>query len=125
MEMCKQLWDELRVIVNSDHQTRLKTGQQEVYQDQEFRMTVASALKPVDRVMLSVDTDGSVCESIRTIATMITWEYGATTIIFGKGGDRFAGNIPEVAVCQELDIQIRDWLGSKTHNSSEYRAKRL
>lgn len=126
MEMCKQLWDELRVIVNSDHQARLKTGKQDLYQDQEFRMNIVSSLKAVDRVMLSVDQDESVCESIRMIAHMICSEYGSDThIIFGKGGDRFAGNIPEVAVCQECDIQICDSLGSKTHNSSEYRAKRL
>jgi hypothetical protein len=66
-------------------------------------MTVVSSLKTVDRVMLSVDMDGSVCESIRTITQMIRSEYGPDTqIIFGKGGDRFAGNIPEVQVCQEL-----------------------
>lgn len=126
MEMCAQLWDELWAIINSDHQARLKTGQTELYQDQEFRMSIVSSLKAVDRVMLSVDQDGSVCESIRTIANMIRSEYWPDTqIIFGKGGDRFAGNIPEVQVCQEYAIQIRDGLGSKTHNSSEYRAKRV
>lgn len=124
MEMCKDLGDQLWIIINSDLQARLKTGQTQLYQDQEFRMTLTSALKPVDRVMLSVDTDGGVCESIRMIAGIIREEYGADTrIIFGKWGDRFAGNIPEVAVCDELGIQIRDGLGSKTHNSSEYRAK--
>lgn len=126
MEMCSQLWDELRIIVNSDDQAKLKTGQTELFQDQEFRMTVVSALKCVDRVMLSVDNDGSVCESIRHIADMIRSEYGQdTAIIFGKGGDRFAANIPELQVCQDYNIQIRDGLWSKTHNSSEYRAKRL
>ena len=33
--------------------------------------------------------------------------------IFGKGGDRFVWNIPEVAVCQEFEIEIRDGLGIK------------
>ena len=126
MEMCKQLWDELWVIVNSDHQARLKTGQTDLFQDQEFRMSIVSSLKCVDRVMLSVDQDGSVCVSIREIAQMIRYENGSDTqVIFGKWGDRFTSNIPEVLICQEHDIQIRDGLGSKTHNSSEYRAKRL
>ena len=44
-------------------------------------------------------------------------------IVFGKGGDRFSGNIPEVQVCGELGVEIRDGLGAKTHNSSEYRGK--
>jgi len=97
-----------------------------LYQDERYRMTVVSALKSVDRVMLSVDMDGSVCESIGKISEMIRDEYGQdTTIIFGKWGDRFAGNIPEVQVCADCDIQIRDGLGSKTHNSSEYRAKQI
>jgi hypothetical protein len=34
-------------------------------------MRVVSALRAVDRVMLSVDLDGSVCESIRQITKAI------------------------------------------------------
>lgn len=123
-ELCKELGDELRVIVNNDEQIRIKTGKGEVFQDEQFRMRVVSTLKPVDCVMLSVDTDWSVCGSIRHIAELIRKEYGADTkIIFGKWGDRFASNIPEVQVCKDLWVEVRDWLGAKTHNSSDYRAK--
>lgn len=123
-ELCKDLWDELRVIINTDEQIRVKTGKHDIFQDEQFRMKVVSALKPVDRVMLSVDTDGSVCESIKKIAGLIRKEYGLDTkIVFGKWGDRFASNIPEVQVCKDFDIEIRDGLGAKTHNSSDYRAK--
>ena len=81
-------------------------------------------MKTVDRVLLSVDVDGSVCESIKKIADMIRQKHGTDTkIIFGKWGDRFADNIPEVQVCKDCSIEIRDGLGAKTHNSSEYRAK--
>lgn len=80
----------------------------------------------VDRVMLAVDTDGWVCESICMIVNKIRWEYGDDTqIIFGKGGDRFVGNIPEVKVCQNLGVLIRDGLWAKIDNSSVYRAKRV
>jgi hypothetical protein len=80
----------------------------------------------VDRVMLAVDSDGSVCASIRAIVDKIHKEYWSDTqIIFGKWGDRFASNIPEVGVCRELGITIKDGLGNKTHNSSDYRAKRV
>lgn len=96
-EMCKALWDELRVIINSDEQARRKTGQNTLFQDQEYRMSIVSALKTVDRVMLAVDIDWSVCESIKTIVWLIHAEYGDDIhIVFGKGGDRFVGNIPEV-----------------------------
>lgn len=124
--MCKELGDELRVIINNDQQARLKTGQQDLFQDQDFRMTVVASLKTVDRVMLSVDKDWSVCQSIIHITDMIRKEYGDDTrIIFGKWGDRFASNIPEVDICKANNIEIKDGLGSKTHNSSEYRAKRV
>lgn len=125
-EMCKELWDELRVIINTDQQAQQKTGQNDLFQNQDFRTIVVSSLKSVDRVMLAVDTDGSVSESIRAIANIIKKEHGSDTkIIFGKWGDRFAQNIPEVAVCTELMIEIKDGLGTKTHHSSEYRAKKV
>ena len=124
LELCKALWDELRVIVNSDLQARLKTWKQEVFQDENFRMKVVSSLKVVDNVFLSVDQDWSVCESIKEITKLIKEKYGDDTkIIFGKWWDRFSWNIPEVQVCQELWIEIKDWLWAKTHNSSDYRAK--
>jgi hypothetical protein len=74
--------------------------------------------------MLSVDTDWSVCESIRVIADKIRKKYwNDTKIIFWKWWDRFSWNIPEVQVCEELWIEIRDGLWAKTHNSSDYRKK--
>lgn len=125
-ELCRALWDELRVIVNSDLQARIKTGSDELFQDQEYRIKVVSAMKVVDRVMLAVDTDGSVCASVRTITNKIKKEYGLDTqIIFGKWGDRFSSNIPEVKVCEELGIIIKDGLWAKIDNSSIYRAKRI
>jgi glycerol-3-phosphate cytidylyltransferase-like family protein len=63
------------VIVNSDLQARLKTGKDEVFQDEDFRMKVVSALRAVDQVFLSVDKDGSVCESIREISKLIKEKY--------------------------------------------------
>lgn len=124
LELCKELGDELRVIVNNDKQVRDKTGKQEVFQDENFRMRVASSIKPVDQVVLSIDQDWSVCQSIKHTAKLIKDKYGPETkIIFGKWWDRFTDNIPEVQVCKELNIEIKDGLWAKTHNSSEYRAK--
>ena len=124
LELCKDLGDELRVIVNNDKQVIDKTGKQEVFQDQDFRMRIVSALKVVDQVILSVDQDWSVCESIKYIFQLIQNKYWKNTkIIFGKWWDRFANNIPEVQICKDLNIEIKDWLWAKTHNSSTYRAK--
>ena len=126
LELCKNFWDELRVIVNNDNQARLKTWKQEVFQDENFRCRVVSSLKAVDEVMLSVDTDWSVCESIRVITWKIREKYwDDTKILFWKWWDRFSWNIPEVQVCKELWIEIKDWLWVKTHNSSDYRNKIL
>ena len=67
LELCKELWDELWVIVNNDLQAKLKTGKDTVFQDENYRMKIVSSLKVVDEVFLSIDQDGSVCESIREV----------------------------------------------------------
>lgn len=124
LELCKELWDELRVIVNSDLQARLKTWKEAIFQDENFRMKVVNSLKVVDEVFLSIDQDWSVCESIKEITKLIKKKYwDDTKIIFWKWWDRFSWNIPEVQVCKECGIEIKDWLWAKTHNSSDYRAK--
>lgn len=125
-DLCKTLGDELRVIVNSDLQAQLKTGSMDLFQDQEVRMKIVAAIKSVDYVMLSVDTDSSVVASIQKIHDLIKERHGPEThIIFWKGGDRFSGNIPEVSICHELGIEIKDWLWAKIDHSSIYRAKRI
>ena len=124
LELCKELWDELWVIVNNDNQAKLKTWKETVFQDENYRLKIVSSLKVVDNVMLSVDQDGSVCESIKEITKRIKEKYWEDTVIyFWKGWDRFSWNIPEVQVCKDLWIEIKDWLWAKTHNSSDYRAK--
>jgi cytidyltransferase-like protein len=124
MELSKRLWDELWIIVNNDEQSRLKTWKQEVFQDEKFRCAVVSAIKYVDEVMLSIDHDASVCESIRAAANEIRKKYWEDTkIILWKWGDRFLWWILEEWVCKEMNIEIVDRLWEKTHNSSDYRNK--
>lgn len=124
LELCKELWDELWVIVNNDNQAKLKTWKETVFQDENFRLKIVSSLKVVDNVILSVDQDGTVCESIKEITKRIKEKYWEDTVIyFWKGWDRFSWNIPEVQVCKDLWIEIKDWLWAKTHNSRDYRNK--
>ena len=124
MQLSKELWDELWIIVNNDEQARLKTWKQEVFQDENFRCAVVSAIKYVDEVMLSIDHDASVCESIRAAAIEIRKRYwDDTKIILWKWWDRFLWWILEEWVCKEMNVEIVDWLWLKTHNSSDYRNK--
>jgi cytidyltransferase-like protein len=122
LEMAKKLGDKLIVIVNNDLQQKLKIGK--IFQDEDFRMQIIKALRVVDDVILSVDMDGSVCQSIETIVLNETLVLGDDAeFIFAKGGDRFVSNIPEVEICNKLGIKIVDGLGAKTHNSPEFRNK--
>lgn len=122
LEMAKKLGDKLIVIVNNDHQQKLKIGK--IFRDEDFRMQIIKALRVVDDVMLSVDMDASVCQSIETVVLNETLVLGDDVeFIFAKGGDRFVSNIPEVEVCNKLGIKIIDGLGAKTHNSTEFRNK--
>jgi bifunctional ADP-heptose synthase (sugar kinase/adenylyltransferase) len=119
MELSKELGDELIVIVNNDKQAELKRGVPS-FQEEQFRMTIVKALKPVDRVMLSIDTDGGVIESLRALFKELRADDSVGRIIFAKGGDRNTGNIPEKPVCDEYQVEIIDGMGAKTHNSSDF-----
>ena len=96
----------LIVIVNSDAQAIMKKGKP--FMPAAERMRIVNALRCVDAVIEARDTDGSVCETLR----MLKPRY------FAKGGDRFSGNIPELAVCNELGIKLIDGLGNKIQSSS-------
>lgn len=111
--MARKLGDHLCVIVNSDAQVAIKGSRPFLNQDD--RMTLVEALKPVDSVILSIDQDGSVCETIRLLRAA----HPDDEVIFAKGGDRFASNVPEVEVCARLGIKIVDGLGGKIRSSSE------
>lgn len=117
--LAKELGDELWVIVNNDKQAELKRGVKS-FQDELFRKEVVSNLRSVDEVRLSLDQDPSVVTSIRSVFEEIQSKYPGAEVVFAKGGDRFANEIPEAQVCRELGIKIVDGLGAKTHNSSDY-----
>lgn len=119
-ELSKALGDELWVIVNNDHQAQLKRGVQS-FQDEQLRMKIVSSLKPVDNVILSIDTDGSVCKTLDMLFIHIKEKYhGYVDILFTKWGDRFASNIPEVELCKQYNVRIIDGLGLKIHHSSHF-----
>ena len=112
LKLAKAFGDKLVVILNSDEQCILKKGKP--FMPQEERRIIVESLKFVDEVLLSVDKDKTCIESIKAIAK----KYKGNEIIYAKGGDRFAHEIPETPVCKEFGVKIVDGLGEKIQSSS-------
>jgi cytidyltransferase-like protein len=100
----------LVVIVNSNHQQMLKKGR--IIIEENERLAMVKAIRYVDEVFLSVDTDRSVCASLREVNRL----FGVT--VFINGGDRFTDEIPESGVCVELGIEQFQGFGEKIQSSS-------
>jgi D-beta-D-heptose 7-phosphate kinase/D-beta-D-heptose 1-phosphate adenosyltransferase len=105
--------DFLIVIVNSDLQRELK-GSKEFQQESE-RLFIVQNIKAVDKAIISVDKDRTVCESIRTIFE----DYGEDYDLgFANGGDQNNNTIPERSICDQMGITLVDGLGDKIQSSS-------
>jgi len=109
----KKLADFLFVIVNSDHQRALKQSKE--FQLEDERMLIVSSLKPVDKAILSIDKDRTVCETIASIAKDYGQEYD---LAFANGGDQNNTTIPERPICEKMGIALLDGLGDKIQSSS-------
>ena len=109
----KKLADELFVIVNSDYQRSLKGSKE--FQDEQERIFIVSNIKSVNKAILSIDQDRTVCRTIEKIAD----EYGQNYLLsFANGGDQNNDTIPEKPICEKLGITLVDGLGSKIQSSS-------
>ena len=109
----KALCDELFVIVNNDHQRELKGSKE--FQKEDERMIIVSNIKAVDKAILSIDQDRTVCETIRMIAN----DYGAKYELgFANGGDQNNDTIPERPICEDMNVAMIDGLGDKIQSSS-------
>ena len=106
LQLASQLGDKLIVIINNNHQAEIKKG--EFFMHENDRMEIVAALKCVDEVFLSIDTDGSVCKSLEAIKPDI----------FANGGDRSTKEVPEAVVCKKNNIKMVDGLGDKIRSSS-------
>ena len=107
LKLAKNLGDKLIVIINNNLQAELKKG--EFFMQEKDRMEIVAALRFVDEVFLSVDTDGSVCKSLEIIKPDI----------FANGGDRSLDEVPETTVMKKYNIKMVDGLGSKIRSSSD------
>jgi len=112
IQKAKKLGNKLVVIVNNDHQVRLKG--RVPFMNEQDRLAIVGALKGVDKVFLSIDKDLTVRASLAKVKPNV----------FANGGDRYSvGDVPEYELCQKMGIKMVDGLGKKIRASSELIAK--
>ena len=114
----KSLGHELWVIVNNDEQRALKGSKP--FMDEEERLFIVSNIKYVNEALISVDTDRTVCNSLRLIANTckLTHPDMKIQLYFANGGDQKNDIIPEREICEKLGIELVDGLGDKIQSSS-------
>lgn len=105
-EDAKALGTHLTVIVNNNNQQIKKKGK--LIHDAEDIKYIIQNLGMVDEAVVSIDKDGSQCETLRML----------NPDIFANGGDRDRANVPETPVCDELNIKMVDNVGGGKINSS-------
>lgn len=113
MKEAKKLGDKLIVVINNDNWLKLKKGSS--FMPEEERKEIIEAIEAVDKVVISQHSkntkDMSVCQEIIKVKPSI----------FANGGDRFADNIPEFKLCNELGIKMAFNVGKggKVRSSSD------
>jgi cytidyltransferase-like protein len=101
IEAARTLGDKLIVVVNNDKQQMLKKGQ--IILDEENRTRLIRALRDVDEVVLAIDEEPPVTNTLEKIAK----EHPDDELIFANGGDRDGERVvPESEVCHRYGIQL-------------------
>ena len=100
------------VILNSDEWLQRKKGK--YFQNLHTRSVVVGGIKGVIWVLVCNDDDGTVCNGLRKVRLM----YPSHNLTFCKGGDRVVDTVPEVLVCNELNIDVLYGVGGEKCNSS-------
>ena len=101
------------VVANSDDWLRRKKGF--VFMPFEERKEILESIRGVQKVVSVDDTDGTVCEALRTHRP----DY------FANGGDRTNENTPEQDVCNELQIEMVWGIGGEKVQSSSDLTKKV
>jgi len=115
----RKLGDRLVVILNTDEQLiakgNKKTGT--FYPSINDRRAIVRELESVDEVVVCIDKDGTVAETLRMVRPDI----------FAKGGDRTPDNMPrsELAVCKEIGCEVVYDVGEAKETSSSELARRV
>ena len=116
IEAAAGLGDGLIVIVNNDKQQLLKKGK--IILDEKNRLRLMRALKGVDQVVLSIDDDAPVTNTLEMIAK----QHPGDELIFANGGDRNStADIPEADVCNRYGIEMVFGVGGDSKADSSTR----
>jgi D-beta-D-heptose 7-phosphate kinase/D-beta-D-heptose 1-phosphate adenosyltransferase len=124
-EKAREIADKLIVIVNNDKQRELKGSKE--FQTEDERCKIISSLRVVDGVLLSIDEDRTVRESLKLlyerykkmeVTIGISGNPAEYKLIFVNGGDQFSNEVAERDVCQQYGIYMIDGMGGKIQSSS-------
>lgn len=102
----KALGNKLIVIVNNDHQAKLKKGKS--FMNEKERLEIIRNLRCVDFAVLSIDKDRGMCKTLESIRPDV----------FTNGGDITNKICREKDACKKLGILMVDKLGEKIQSSS-------
>jgi D-beta-D-heptose 7-phosphate kinase/D-beta-D-heptose 1-phosphate adenosyltransferase len=110
MRLAKTLGDYLIAIVNADEFLLRKKGM--VNTPLVDRLEQVKAIKYVDEVVVSIDKDQTVAETLKMIKPQI----------FAKGGDRVPETMPveELEACKEIGCQIVYNVNGKIRHSKDW-----
>lgn len=118
MQDAAKLGDHLIILLNNDNWIRLK--KKEAFMPEAERKEIIEHIKGVDEVILTMHQpntkDISVCNDLKALRQ----KYPEDELIFAKGGDRLADNIPEVQVCKDLNIKMEFNVGGGKIQSSSW-----
>jgi len=101
IEASKKMGDHLIVIVNNDVQQKLKKDK--IILPEQNRVRLMRALRDVDEVVIAIDQDPPVIETLEVLAK----KYPEDDLVFANGGDRDSEKaIPEGEVCHKYNIEL-------------------
>ena len=113
----RNLGDFLIVIVNSDDQVKIKGSVP--FMNQDDRLRIIRNIKGVDRAVIAIDEDGSVCKTIREEFKRLQNDPFFEEMVFANGGDRKEGGVPEDILEEQLGVRmIYNAGGDKIQSSS-------
>lgn len=116
IEAGAKLGQKLVVIVNNDKQQVMKKGK--VILTAENRARLIAALRDVDEVLIAIDQDSSVIQTLEKIAL----KYPHDELVFANGGDRDSEKvIPEGDVCRKYNIAMVFGVGGNEKADSSTR----
>ena len=119
------------VGLNSDDWLTRKKGQP--FMDFKERKEILEGFKYVNQVLAFDDSDGTACSLIKQVRTIYSgsgYNYNFLDsnptgeaeykLYFANGGDRTTDNVPEMEVCEQLDVEMSLGVGGGKIQSSSW-----